>query len=160
MQLSPTPIHPASLTLPHMSSTPSAPQGFFVVTGGRARGILTEWSAVEPLIVQYPNFAFACFATREAANEAWRSACAAQAAAPAAPPATAYCSTHPPAAPAARRMKSNYPYYAVARGCRIGVYTDWNDAYPRVHHHKDAVYKGFHSLQDCINWLNTKLEKL
>ncbi|KAI0039533.1 hypothetical protein FA95DRAFT_1612503 [Auriscalpium vulgare] len=161
MQLSATstasasPIHPASLTRAHTSTLAPNPEGFFVVTGGRARGILTEWSDVQPLVADYPGFAFGCFGTREAADAAWRSAGEGTVPESIRP----YCAAHPPSLPPNRPMQSNYAFYAVAKGCQIGIYTNWNDAYPHIQYHKDAVFKGFRTLQECLDWFNAKLKR-
>ena len=46
-------------------------------------------------------------------------------------------------------------YYAVKRGRKPGIYFNWPDAKAEVDAYQGAVYKGFTSLKDAEEWLNS-----
>lgn len=46
-------------------------------------------------------------------------------------------------------------YYAVKRGRKPGIYFNWPDAKAEIDSFQGAVYKGFHTLTDAEEWLNS-----
>lgn len=50
-------------------------------------------------------------------------------------------------------------YYAVRKGKKPGIYTDWETCKAQVHGFKGAIYKSFTSLKEAENFLNPTQEK-
>ncbi|XP_034934460.1 ribonuclease H1-like [Chelonus insularis] len=49
------------------------------------------------------------------------------------------------------------PYYAVARGWNVGIYTSWDQCQPMVNHYSGALYKRFSSRSSAWNFLESHL---
>ena len=59
-------------------------------------------------------------------------------------------------------MGSQKKYYAVVRGCRPGIYSAWygpGGAEEQVRGYAGARYKGFATLQEAQQWLESPVVK-
>jgi hypothetical protein len=50
-------------------------------------------------------------------------------------------------------VSEQFSYYGVAKGRKPGIYTTWLYAHKQVNRFPGNVYKGFHSLRECIDFL-------